>query len=61
MKSNVYTHENVVDLRLKCNDTIFHVGINESDLVGVPAVWRRFKGRVWMQGEMELSERSSEE
>ena len=61
VKSNVYTHENVVDLRLKCNDTIFHVGINESDLVGVPAVGRRFKGRVWMQGEMELSERSSEE
>ena len=61
VKSNVYTHENVVDLRLKCNDTIFHVGINESDLVGVPAVGRRFKGRVWMQGEMELSERGAEE
>ena len=61
VKSNVYTQENVVDLRLKCNDTVFHVGINESDLVGVPAVGRRFKGRVWMQGEMELSERGSEE
>lgn len=56
VKENIYTHENVVDLTLNCNDAIFHVCINEADLVGVPAVGRRFKGRIWMQGEMEFSE-----
>ncbi len=56
VKSNVYTHENVVDLRLKCNEAVFHVCINEADLVGVPAVGRRFKGKIWMQGEMVFAE-----
>ena len=56
MKSNVYTHENVLDLKLQCNDTIFHVCMNEKDLLGVPAIGRRFKGTVWMQGEMEFLE-----
>jgi hypothetical protein len=61
VKSNVYTHEKVVDLRLSCNDTVFHVCINESDLVGVPAVGRRFKGKIWMQGEMEFAEDTAQE
>ncbi len=56
VKSNVYTHEKVVDLRLNCNDTVFHVCINEADLVGVPAIGRRFKGKIWMQGELEFTE-----
>ena len=54
MKSNVYTHENVLDLKLQCNDAIFHVCMNEKDLLGVPAIGRRFKGTIWMQGEMEF-------
>ncbi len=61
VKTNVYTHENVVDLRLRCNDAVFHVCINEADLVGVPAVGRRFKGRIWMQGFMEFAELPSGE
>lgn len=56
VKENIYTHENVVDLRLSCNEVVFHVCINESDLLGVPAIGRRFKGSVWMQGDMELAE-----
>lgn len=54
VKSNVYTDEKVLDLSVKCNDSLFHVCINEADLLGVPAVGRRFKGRIWMQGEMEF-------
>lgn len=56
VKENVYTHENVVDMKISCNDCIFHVAINESDLVGVPAVGRRFKGKIWMQGNFEFVE-----
>ncbi|SFG13234.1 DUF3881 family protein [Oribacterium sp. WCC10] len=58
VKENVYTHENVVDMKISCNDCIFHVAINESDLVGVPAVGRRFKGKIWMQGNIEFVEDS---
>ena len=54
VKENVYTHENVVDMKISCNDCIFHVAINESDLVGIPAVGRRFKGKIWMQGNLEF-------
>lgn len=54
VKENVYTHENVVDLRLKCMDSLFHICVNEKDLLGVPAIGRRFKGRIWMQGDVEM-------
>ena len=60
VKENVYTHENVVDMKISCNDCIFHVAINESDLVGIPAVGRRFKGRIWMQGNLEFIENDTD-
>jgi hypothetical protein len=61
VKSNVYTHENIVDLKINCNDCIFHVAINEADLHGVPAIGRRFKGKIWMQGELEVIEEKSDD
>lgn len=59
VKSNVYTHENILDLKVRCMDAVFRVCINEKDLLGVPAIGRRFKGNVWMQGEVEFLEQSS--
>ena len=59
VKSNVYTHENILDLKVKCMDAVFHVCINEKDLLGVPAIGRRFKGNVWMQGEVEFLEQNN--
>ncbi len=56
---NAFTHETVLDLRINCNDAIFHVCINKADLEGVPTVGRRFKGRVWMQGDIEFSKYSA--
>ena len=49
-KSNRFTGEEIYDLKLECNDMVFHVAINKKDLLGEPAVGRRFKGQVWMQG-----------
>lgn len=49
-KENRLTHELVYDLRLNCNDLLFHVGIAKEDLLGEPKVGRRFKGQIWMQG-----------
>lgn len=47
---NHYTEEAVWILTLSCNDLMFDVCINEKDLLGEPEVGRRFKGRIWMQG-----------
>jgi hypothetical protein len=37
-------------MKIECNDIFFDVCINEKDLMGQPAIGRRFKGNVWMQG-----------
>jgi hypothetical protein len=47
---NKLSHEGIYVLKLICNDILFDVCINEQDLLGEPAVGRRFKGNVWMQG-----------
>lgn len=47
---NSLTRENVYIMKIKCNDLEFDVCINEADLLGEPAVGRRFKGNIWMQG-----------
>jgi hypothetical protein len=47
---NSYTGENVHIMRINCNELEFDVCINEADLLGEPAVGRRFKGNIWMQG-----------
>ena len=47
---NNLTSEAVHIMRISCNDLEFDVCINEVDLLGEPAVGRRFKGNIWMQG-----------
>lgn len=54
VKTNRLTGEEVYNLALDCNDMNFHVAINKMDLLGEPAVGRRFKGQVWMQGTVEF-------
>ena len=48
--SNTITKEEIYVMTINCNDLIFDVCINKNDLVGEPALKRRFKGVVWMQG-----------
>lgn len=47
---NTYTGELVYQMTVNCNDIEFDVCINQQDLLGEPAVGRRFKGIVWLQG-----------
>ena len=49
---NSLTKEKMYVLTIESHDLIFDVCINEKDLMGEPQVGRRFKGVVWMQGEM---------
>lgn len=48
--SNEMTGETLWVLSLICNDMKFDVCINEKDLLGEPQSGRRFKGRIWLQG-----------
>lgn len=47
---NKLTEEEIYLMALSCNDMVFDLCINKTDLYGEPAVGRRFKGIVWMQG-----------
>ncbi len=49
-EKNSVTDEEICVMILSCNDLQFDVCINKADLYGEPAVGRRFKGTIWMQG-----------
>lgn len=49
---NSLTKEKLYILNLNCNDLVFDVCINQKDLLGEPAIGRRFKGVIWMQGNL---------
>lgn len=51
---NPITEEKLYSMEVECNDLIFRVVINQNDLLGEPAVGRRFKGNIWMQGTVNL-------
>jgi hypothetical protein len=47
---NRYTGEDIVFMTIECNEILFDIVINREDLYGEPAVGRRFKGSIWLQG-----------
>lgn len=55
---NCYTVENDITseksyvMTVESNNLIFDVCINKEDLLGEPAIGRRFKGTIWMQGKI---------
>ena len=53
---NKYTNEEIYWLNLECSDLNFVICINGKDLLGEPAVGRRFKGQIWMQGILNFQE-----
>ncbi len=50
---NKLTGETVYYISVDCNSIEFELIINEKDIMGVPEKGRRFKGHVWMQGQMD--------
>lgn len=53
---NVSTKESVWQMLIRGNDDLmYHVTINERDLYGEPAVGRRFKGDIWLQGRVNFT------
>lgn len=53
--ANEYTGEEVYSLMVSSNDVIFQVAINKKDLLGEPVVGRRFKGNIWLQGNIDFN------
>jgi len=47
---NDYTKEPVYLLNVETNEMLLAIAINEKDLLGTPAPGRRFKGEIWLQG-----------
>ena len=47
---NEYTRENLYIMKLEVNGLIFDICVPAKEVMGEPAVGRRFKGEVWMQG-----------
>lgn len=52
--SNYYTKEEFYVLGIRCNEMDFEICINADNLLGEPEVGRRFRGKVWMQGKIEV-------
>lgn len=48
--TNNLTGDELVKLTLVCNEIILDICINKQDLYGEPAIGRRFKGIIWLQG-----------
>lgn len=53
---NPRTKDYIYKMNIECNDFIFDICINASDLTGDPEVGRRFKGSVWLQGKINFDE-----
>ncbi len=54
--TNHITEEQIYILTICCNDLTFDVAINIIDLFGEPQVGRRFKGVIWLQGNINYPE-----
>lgn len=53
---NIYTKEEIWKLKIDCSEIMLTICINSQDLLGEPAVGRRFKGQIWMQGILNFEE-----
>lgn len=51
---NKISKEKVYQLGLVCNGINLDICINEKDLLGEPECGRRFKGNIWLQGNLEF-------
>ena len=52
--NNIVTDEELVQMTIESNNMQFDVCINRKDLLGDPQVGRRFKGTIWLQGQLQF-------
>lgn len=51
---NSETGEEIYSMQLTCNDVPIALCVNKNDVYGEPAVGRRFRGTVWLQGNVDF-------
>lgn len=51
---NMITGEDMWILSVNSKDILYDICINEKDLIGEPQIGRRFKGKIWMQGNIKF-------
>ena len=51
---NDFSGESVYTMTINCNDLVFDICINKTDLVGEPQTGRRFKGNIWLTGKIDF-------
>ncbi|MCF0134322.1 MAG: DUF3881 family protein [Blautia sp.] len=49
---NSMTGDEMCQMTIDCNDIVFDICINKADLLGEPAIGRRFRGQIWLQGQL---------
>ncbi len=54
LETNTLSSENVYAINVNCNGIPITVCINEKDLLGEPMIGRRFRGNIWLQGEIRV-------
>lgn len=52
---NILTGEELYQLTVECNNMQFDVCINKADLLGEPAVGRRLRAVIWLQGQLQFN------
>ncbi|MDD5936130.1 MAG: DUF3881 family protein [Clostridiales bacterium] len=52
---NQKSKEELFILSLECNELCFEVCINKENLFGEPSIGRRFRGTIWMQGNVDFN------
>ena len=55
-EENIYTGEKICIMVLECNSLIITTAVNKEHLLGEPAVGRRFKGQIWLQGNVRFTD-----
>lgn len=50
IRKNEYTGESVYVMSVETNKLVLNIAINDKNLMGCPAPGRRFKGEIWLQG-----------
>ncbi|MBR4575403.1 MAG: DUF3881 family protein [Lachnospiraceae bacterium] len=54
LETNSLSSERIYAFNLNCNGLLLTTCINEKDLLGEPEVGRRFRGNIWLQGELRI-------
>ena len=54
IEQNHMTDEEVYIIDLNCNNMPITICINKEDLLGEPMVGRRFRGNIWLQGQISV-------